>query len=89
MARERALAVSLVVSVLFHLSACTLFSIVILFPREKVDYHVLEIIDSAAAGHSGAARQGSGVPALRDPLAAVAGDEPAADTALDEPSAVR
>jgi len=47
-AHDRAFVVSLGVSVLFHLSMVTVFSIVIVFPRETVRYHSFRIVEPAA-----------------------------------------
>ncbi len=44
MAHDRAFLVSLVVSAVFHLSMVTVFSVVIFFPRHRVDYYSFSII---------------------------------------------
>jgi hypothetical protein len=45
--RDRVFLGSLAVSVVFHLSAVTIFSIVITFPRDPVDYYSLRFVDAA------------------------------------------
>jgi len=47
-AHDRALVISLGVSVLFHLSMVTVFSIVIFFPRETIRYHSFRIVEPPA-----------------------------------------
>ena len=44
MAHDRAFLVSLGIALLFHLSAVTVFSIVIFFPRKEIDYYALRIV---------------------------------------------
>ncbi len=45
MTRNRVFLVSLGVSIVFHLSMVTVFSIGVYFPREEIDYHYFEIVD--------------------------------------------
>ncbi len=46
MARDRVFAVSLGVSLLFHLSMVTVFSIVIFFPRRQIKYYSFRIVEA-------------------------------------------
>lgn len=50
MARNRALLGAIFISVAFHLSAVTLFRIVVLFPREDIAYYEVALVESGAAG---------------------------------------
>lgn len=48
MAYDRAFVISVGVSLLFHLSMVTVFSIVIFFPREVIDYYTFRIVEPQA-----------------------------------------
>jgi len=76
MAWDRGLVVCLGVSTLLHLSAVTLFSIVVLLPRQPIHYYRLEVVSPEnEATEQPAASGPPEVPSLRDPLDVVGGNE--------------